>query len=166
MNTPRRSTLALAALVCGAAVATGPAAGALAAPASWSSAASASARQSGPADVSQAEITAQASARRQWGPSWVSGSYLTGHGKKWVSQPYRSKGKRAYAYLRCYNTNARMRVLVYNVEAGRYIADSGQKRCDPNTSIKIGTTNFQRLDHLRIVVRGTQGSYVSAYYKK
>ncbi|MFF9087410.1 hypothetical protein ACF1BE_13495 [Streptomyces sp. NPDC014991] len=168
MNASRRFTLAVAALACGAAVASGPDAGAIT-PASQPAASTAAQQPASSAhldEVTKDGIAAQASRHRQWGPSWISGSYLTAHGKKWVSQPYRSKGRTAYAYLRCYNTNAKMQVRVYNVEAGRYIANSGWTRCNPNTSIKTGTTSFQRLDHLRIVVNGDQGSYVSAYYKK
>jgi hypothetical protein len=155
----KRATLAAAALLTGVGLAAGaaPADAAPVQPAQHAAVTSSTAA---------GDVTAQSSLHRQWGPSWISGSYLTSHGKKWVSQPYRSKGRTAYAYLKCYNTNAKMRVRIYNVEAERYIADSGKVTCNPNKAFHTKTTAFQRLDHLRIVVLGDQGSYVWASYRR
>lgn len=166
MTTHRRTGLALAAVMCGAAVAAGPAAEAIAAPAP-TAASSAVIQQSvsaqGSADTAKGAATVQAAAHRQW-RSWISGDYLNRHGKKWVSQPYKSKGKWAGAFVRCYNNRAQMRVRILNVDAGRYIADK-KERCNRDASIKVWTKNFQRQDRLKIILLGNQGSYVSAYYK-
>ncbi|MEU2737415.1 hypothetical protein ABZ656_18940 [Streptomyces sp. NPDC007095] len=169
MTALRRSALALGTAVCAVAMASGPAADALAttapqAPAHTVAQQHTAVHETGTAV--QGGATVQSTLRRQWGPSWISGSYLTHHGKKWVSQPYRSKGKTAYAYLQCYNTNAKMRVRIYNVEAQRYIADSGKVTCNPHKAFHTKTKAFQHLDHLRIVVNGDQGSEVWASYRR
>ncbi|MDG5808590.1 hypothetical protein P9869_39290 [Streptomyces ossamyceticus] len=166
MNTRRRYQFAIATAMCGAVIVTGPTANALAGPATQP--ASSAVTQQSVSAQSPAGTEAfgtQAAARRQWGPSWISPHYLTTHGKKWVSQTYQSKGNTAGAFLRCYNTNATMRVRILNVDANRYIADSGKKPCNPDASIKVWTKKFQRKDRLRIIVLGNQGSYASAYYK-
>ncbi|MEU6407056.1 hypothetical protein [Streptomyces sp. NPDC046985] len=170
MTALKRSALALGTAVCAAALVSGPTADAFATTASPASANTATG-QAAVQEIDGAalpEFAARSSVRRQWGPSWISGSYLTHHGKKWVSQPYRSKGKTAYASLHCYNTRAKMRVRIYNVEAGRYIADSGWKTCNSSKkgAFYTKTARFQRLDHLRIVIQGSQGSYVWASYKR
>lgn len=166
----RRSTLALGTAVCAVTIASGTAADAFATTAPQAPAHIVAERHTvahGAGAAAQgAVVSAQSALHRQWGPSWISGSYLTQHGKKWVSQPYRSKGRTAYAYLQCYNTNAKMRVRIYNVEAGRYIADSGKVTCNPHKAFHTKTSAFQRLDHLRIVVNGDQGSKVWASYRR
>ncbi|GGT73550.1 hypothetical protein P6B95_00170 [Streptomyces atratus] len=167
MSTRRRAELVIAAVMCGVAVASGATATASEAPASHS-ASNAVTQQAvpsqGSADEAKGANTARAAAHRQWGPSWISGSYLNSHGKKWVSQPYRSKGKWAGAFVRCYNNRAKMRVRILNIDAGRYIADKTEW-CNRDASIKAWTNNFQRQDRLKIILLGNQGSYVSAYYK-
>ena len=54
---------------------------------------------------------------------------------------------------------AQMRVRIYNVDAGRYIADT-KKVCNPDASIKVWTNKFHRGDKLKIILMGNQGSYV------
>ncbi|KAK1179820.1 hypothetical protein B7755_017760 [Streptomyces sp. NBS 14/10] len=166
MNTHRRTGLAIAAVMCGAAVAAGPAAEAIAAPAPTSASSVVTPQPlsaQGSADTAKGAATVQAAAHRQW-RSWISGDYLNRHGKKWVSQPYKAKGKWAGAFVRCYNERAQMRVRILNVDAGRYIADT-KKVCNPDASIKVWSNKFQRGDKLKIILMGNQGSYVSAYYK-
>lgn len=169
MTALRRSALALGTAVCALTMASASAAGAFATTAPQASEHTvtqqhAAAHEAG--TPAPGVVSAQSTLHRQWGPSWVSGDYLARHGKKWVSQPYRSKGRSAYAYLQCYNTNAKMRVRIYNVEAGSYIADSGKVTCNPYKAFHTKTRAFQRLDHLRIVVNGDQGSKVWASYKR
>lgn len=169
MTALRRSALALGTALCALTLASGTAADAFAATAPQAAEHTVNQQHTAAHEAStaaQGAVSAQSALHRQWGPSWISGDYLTRHGKKWVSQPYRSKGRTAYAYLQCYNTSAKMRVRIYNVEAGRYIADSGKVTCTPHKAFHTKTRAFQHLDHLRIVVNGDQGSKVWASYKR
>jgi hypothetical protein len=170
MTALRRSALALGAAVCAVTIASGSAADAFAttapqAPAHTVAQQHTVAHEAGAA--AEGAVSAQSALRRQWGPSSISGDYLTHHGKKWVSQPYRSKGRTAYAYLQCRNsTTATMRVRIYNVEAQQYIANSGWVTCNPHKAFHTKTRAFQRLDHLRIVIDGDRDSKVWASYRR
>ncbi|MDX3226278.1 hypothetical protein [Streptomyces sp. ME19-01-6] len=168
MTTHRRTGLAIAAVMCGAAVAAGPAAEAIAAPAPTS--VSSAVTQTGGvwqggSDSAKGAVSTQAArAHRIWGPAWISPEKLKSNGKKWVSRNYTSKGKWTGVAVRCYNNRAKMRVRILNVDAGRYIADK-KAQCDRNVSIVAWSNKFQRRDTLRVVLLGDQGSYVKAYYK-
>ncbi|MEU1019690.1 hypothetical protein ABZ383_07920 [Streptomyces sp. NPDC005900] len=106
-------------------------------------------------------VPAQAGWHTIWGNAWVPAQ----SSGMWKSGAYKSPSKATRAVLRCYNTNASMKVRIFEYLGGgrlRKVADSGWKRCDPNGGvIAKGTVNSTR-HALKVRLDGYQGSFVRA----
>ncbi|MFC9861026.1 MULTISPECIES: hypothetical protein [unclassified Streptomyces] len=106
-------------------------------------------------------VSAQAGWHTIWGNSWVPAQT----GGKWKSGSYKSPSSATRAVLRCYNTNASMKVRIFESMGGgklRKVADSGWKRCNPNGSV-IAKGRVSNTRHaLKVRLDGHQGAFVRA----
>ncbi|WP_438453094.1 hypothetical protein [Streptomyces asiaticus] len=147
MNTRRRFPLAIATALCGAAVAAGPAAEALATSAAAASGTSASV------------VSVQTSWTRVWQAS-ISKEYLQGHGK-WVSQGYRlPNGSRVTRGVFSCGGDGRAKLTVWNMDTGKKKTETnwcnGVRRHTPVVGYHNGET-------IKLILKGNRNITVEAW---
>ncbi|WP_251091376.1 hypothetical protein [Streptomyces sp. Caat 7-52] len=144
MNTRRRSALAIATVMCAAAVASGPAAEALAAPA---------------VTTRTGTVSVQTSWTKVW-QSTISKDYLDGH-EKWISQGYRqpSGSRVARGVFRC-TGHSEAKLTVWNLDTGQ--KKSKTHSCD-GARHHTPVVAYQNGETLKLILTGGNTTSVEAW---
>ncbi|MEV0254627.1 hypothetical protein AB0H82_10220 [Streptomyces sp. NPDC050732] len=109
----------------------------------------------------EGNVSVQAGWHTIWGNSWVPAQ----SSGEWKSGAFKSPSKTTRAVLRCYNTQASMKVRIFEYVGGgglRKVADSGWKRCNPDGLIIAKGKVKNTRNALKVRLDGHQGSFVRA----
>jgi hypothetical protein len=149
MNTRKRSALVIASVLCGAAVAAGPATEAIAAP--TPTAASATSANS---------TSIQTSWTKVWQAS-VSRDYLQSHGNKWISQGYRQpNGSRMGRGVFTCGGNGSITLTVWNLDTGKKKSETNSCNGERHHTPVVG---YQNGETLKLIVKGSKTSSMEAW---